>query len=155
MNRSTPGLLVHNQLLEPPKPMSIELVMPSNHLTLSPLVFCHQSLPASRSFPVSQLFASSGQRIGASASKSVLPMNLFIIAKTLMEPRYSSVSEWISCGISRQWNIIHSKNENELPIHEKTWKKLKYILLNKRNQLEKGYMPFNSVTSGKIKLWGQ
>ena len=72
-----------------------------------------------------------------------------------MEPRYSSVSEWISCGISRQWNIIHSKNENELPIHEKTWKKLKYILLNKRNQLEKGYMPFNNVTSGKIKLWGQ
>ena len=46
--------------------------------------------------------------------------NLFIIAKTLMEPRYSSVSEWISCGTSRQWNIIHSKNGNKLPIHEKT-----------------------------------
>ena len=102
-----------------------------------------------------QLFASGGQSIGVSASKSVLPMNLFIIAKTLMEPRYSSVSEWISCGLSRQWNIIHSKNENELPIHEKTWKKLKYTLLNKRNQLEKGYMPFNNMTSGKIKLWGQ
>lgn len=43
----------------------------------------------------------------------------------------------------------------ELGSHRKTWKKLKCILLNKRNQLEKGYMPFNNVTSGKIKLWGQ
>ena len=34
-----------------------------------------QSLPASGSFPVSQLFESGGQSIGASASASVLPMN--------------------------------------------------------------------------------
>ena len=34
-----------------------------------------QSFPASGSFPVSQLFTSGGQRIGASASASVLPMN--------------------------------------------------------------------------------
>ena len=129
------------------------------HPTISfsavPFSSCPQSFPASGSFQMGQLFASGGQSIGVSASKSVLPMNLFIIAKTFMEPRYSSVSEWISCGISRRWNIIHSKNENELPIHEKTWKKLKCILLNKRNQLEKGYKPFNNVTFGKIKLWGQ
>ena len=36
---------------------------------------CPQSLPASGSFPMSQLFVSGGQSIGASASKSVLPMN--------------------------------------------------------------------------------
>ena len=35
-----------------------------------------QSFPASGSFPVSQLFASGGQRIGASASASVSPMNI-------------------------------------------------------------------------------
>ena len=35
-----------------------------------------QHFPASRSFPVSQLFASDGQSIGASASASVLPMNI-------------------------------------------------------------------------------
>ena len=35
-----------------------------------------QSFPASRSFPMSQLFASGGQSIGASASTSVLPMNI-------------------------------------------------------------------------------
>ena len=34
-----------------------------------------QSLPASGSFPVSQLFAWGGQSIGVSASASVLPMN--------------------------------------------------------------------------------
>ena len=35
-----------------------------------------QSLPASGSFPLSQLFASGGQCIGDSASTSVLPMNI-------------------------------------------------------------------------------
>ena len=36
---------------------------------------CPQSLPASRSFPMSQLFAWGVQSIGVSASASVLPMN--------------------------------------------------------------------------------
>ena len=36
---------------------------------------CPQSLPASGSFPVSQLFAWGGQSIGVSALASVLPMN--------------------------------------------------------------------------------
>ena len=35
-----------------------------------------QSFPASGSFPMSQSFASGGQSIGASASASVLPMNI-------------------------------------------------------------------------------
>ena len=35
-----------------------------------------QSLPATRSFPMSQFFASGGQSIGVSASASVLPMNI-------------------------------------------------------------------------------
>ena len=34
MNRSMPGLPVRYQLRSPPKPMCIELVMPSNHLIL-------------------------------------------------------------------------------------------------------------------------
>ena len=32
MNRSTPGPPVHHQLQSPPKPMSVELMIPSNHL---------------------------------------------------------------------------------------------------------------------------
>ena len=57
--------------------MFIELVMPSNHLILCcPLLLCPQSFPASGSFPVSQFFASGAQSIRASASASVLPMNI-------------------------------------------------------------------------------
>ena len=37
---------------------------------------CLQSFPASGSFPVNQLFTSGGQSIRASASTSVLPMNM-------------------------------------------------------------------------------
>ena len=55
------------------KLMCIESVMPSCHLI--PFSSCPQSLPASGSFPMSQLFAWGGQRIGVSASASVLPMN--------------------------------------------------------------------------------
>ena len=55
----------------------IELVMPSNHVILCrPFSSCPQSLPPSGSFQMSQLFASCGQRIGASASALVLPMNI-------------------------------------------------------------------------------
>ena len=57
--------------------MSIELVMPSNHLySVDPFSSCLQSLPASASFPVSQFFTSCDQSIGASASASVLPMTI-------------------------------------------------------------------------------
>ena len=57
--------------------MSVESVMPSNHLLLCrPFSSRLQSFPASGSFPVSQLFLSGGQRTGVSASASVLPVNI-------------------------------------------------------------------------------
>ena len=60
----------------PPKTMSIELMMPSNHLILChPLLLLPSIFPIIRVFQMSQLFASGGQSIGVSASKSVLPMN--------------------------------------------------------------------------------
>ena len=50
------------------------------HQIISPSVTscssCPQSFPASGSFPMSKLFASSGQSIGASASARVLPVNI-------------------------------------------------------------------------------
>ena len=55
---------------------SIELVMPSSHLILChPFSSCPQSLPASESFPMSQLFAWGGQSTGVSALAIVLSMN--------------------------------------------------------------------------------
>ena len=76
MNRSTPGLPVHHQLLEFTQTHAhrvSDAIQPSHpvlHFTS-----CPQSLPASESFPMSQLFSWGGQSIGVSASASVLPMN--------------------------------------------------------------------------------
>ena len=59
------------------KLMSIDLVMPSNHLIhCHPLLLLLWSFPASGSFQMSQFFTSGGQSIGVSASTLVLPMNI-------------------------------------------------------------------------------
>ena len=50
--------------------------LPTTSSFVSPFSSYPQKFPASGSFPVSQLLASSGQSIGASASASVLPMNI-------------------------------------------------------------------------------
>ena len=78
-----PHGLQHARLPCPsPTPGACSNSCPSNwwcHPTISSSViplFCLQSFPASGSFPMSQLFASSGQSIGASALTSVLPMNI-------------------------------------------------------------------------------
>ena len=53
MNRSTPGLPVHHQLPESTQPMSIESVMPSNHLMLYRLLLLLPSI-----FPSIRVFSS-------------------------------------------------------------------------------------------------
>ena len=88
-----PSLSITNSR-SPPKPMSIESVMPSNHLILCcPLLLLPQSFPASESFPMSQLFPSGGQSIGVSASASVLPMN---------------IQDWVPLGWTG-WTSLQSK----------------------------------------------
>ena len=58
------------------KLMSIESVMQSDHSSVVPCSSCLQSFQASGLFPISWLFTSGGQSIGASASASVPPMNI-------------------------------------------------------------------------------
>ena len=77
----TPWIAAHQASLSntnfrsPPKLISIQSVMPSSHLILChPFSSCPQSLPASGSLPMNQLFAWGGLRIGVSASASVLPI---------------------------------------------------------------------------------
>ena len=74
-----------------PKLMSIELVMPS--------VFnwCLQSFPASGSFPMSQVFTSGDQSIGASVSVSVLPMNI----QGWFPLEWTGLFSFLSKGLSR------------------------------------------------------
>ena len=76
MDCSMPGFPVHHQLPELLKLISIKLLMPSTiSSSVVPFSSCPQSFPASGSFPVSRFFTS-GQGIGASASASVLPMDI-------------------------------------------------------------------------------
>ena len=53
-----------------------DAIQPSCSSSVVPFSFCLQSFPPSGSFPMSQFFASGGQSTGASASASVLPMNI-------------------------------------------------------------------------------
>ena len=67
---------------------------------------------------------------------------LFIIAKTWKQPRCPSVGEWINNLWYIQTMEYYSVlKRNELSSHEKTWKKLKCMLLkeysSERNQYEK------------------
>ena len=81
------------------------------HPTISssviPVSSCLQSFPASGSFQNSQLFASSGQSIGTSASASVLPVN---------------IQGWFSLGLSDLFSLLfllyrHMKSTPRLNYH--------------------------------------
>ena len=77
MDCSTPGFFVLHISWSLLKFMSIESVMPSNHLILCcPLLLLPSIFPSIRVFffPMSQFFTSGGQSIGVSASASVLPI---------------------------------------------------------------------------------
>ena len=66
------------------------------HPTISSSVVpfsCLQSLPATRSFPVRQFFASGGQSIGVSSSASILPNN---------------IQDWFPLGLTG-WISLQSK----------------------------------------------
>ena len=67
------------------------------HPTISssavPFSSCLQSFPASGSFPMSQFFTAGGQSIGASASASVLTVN---------------IQDWFPLGLTG-WISLHSK----------------------------------------------
>ena len=73
MDCSTPGFPVHHQLLELAQ---THVHHPTTSSSVIPFSFCLQSFSASGSFQMSLFFVSGGQSIGASASASVLPMNI-------------------------------------------------------------------------------
>ena len=87
--------------------MSVESVVLSNHLILSPtFYFCFKPFPESGSFPMSRLFASGVQFIGASASACLsseylglisLKMDWFgllAVQGTLQRPRPPALGAW-------------------------------------------------------------
>ena len=72
MNRSMLGLPVHHQLLEFTQ-THFHWVSEAISSSVVPFSSCPQSLPASESFPMSQLFAWGGQSSGVLALASFLP----------------------------------------------------------------------------------
>ena len=83
---STLDFPVHHQLpeLAQTRPSS-QWCHPTISSSVIPFSSHLQSFPASGSFPVSQFFPSTGQSIGASASASVLPLN---------------IQDWFSLGLT-------------------------------------------------------
>ena len=76
--------LYHTKFLSPPRSSRIcstscplsRWCHPTIWFSVIPFSSCLQTFPTSGSFPMSQFFASCGQRTGTSASVSVLPMNI-------------------------------------------------------------------------------
>ena len=80
---------------------------PTISSSVTPFSFCHQSIPASGSFPISWLCASGGQSIETSVSASVLPM-------TIQDWIVLGWTDWISLqskGLSRVVSNHNSKNK--------------------------------------------
>ena len=100
--------------------MSIESVM---YLTISssaaPFSFCLQSFLASGSFPVSQLFASGGQSIGASASVSVLLKNTHGLFPLGLTNLFSLLSK----GLSRVFSSTTIQKHQFFGFQSSLWSK--------------------------------
>ena len=107
MDSSTPGFPVHHQLPEPAQTHSWSWwCHPTIASFVVPFSSCFQSFPASQSFLMSQLFASGGQSIGASASASVLPMN---------------IQDWSPLGLTG-WILSQSKGLSRIFSRTIVWK---------------------------------
>jgi len=105
------------------KLMSIESVMPSNHLILChPLLLLPSILPASGSFPMSQFFASGGRSIEGSASAPVLPMNIqgwfpFELSLNLCGPLLEGLQSWAPSVGEITWSASPSRKKKPLQTH--------------------------------------
>ena len=81
---------------------------PTISSSVTPFSSCPQSFPSSRSFPMSQFFESSGQRIGVSASASILAMNI----QDWFPLGWTGLISLLSKGLSRVFsNTIVQKHQ--------------------------------------------
>ena len=83
----------------------------------TPFSFCLQSFPTSESFPMSQLFASSRQRIRASASVSTLPMN----TQSRFPLGLTGLISMLSKGLSRVFSRITIQKHQFFSVQPSLW----------------------------------
>ena len=129
MDWSTPGIPVL-QYLPQITQTNVYSAMSFNHLILccSLLLlfsFFPHSFLASGSFPMSRLFASGGQSVGASASASVLPMNIqgwFSLGLTrLISLQSKGLSRVFSSTIVRKHRFLGIQLSLCFNSHIRTW----------------------------------
>ena len=109
MNRSTPGLPVHHHLLEFTQihiHWVSDAIQPSHPVV--PFSSCPHSLPASESFPMSQLFAWGGQSTGVSALVSFLPK----------KSQDWSPLEWTGCIFLQSKGLSRVFSNTTVPKHQ-------------------------------------
>ena len=134
MNCSTQGFPIHHQLVEFTQ-THVHWVGDTTEPSVIPFSSCLQSCPASGSFPMNQFFISGGYSIGASASASVLPMNI----QDSLPLRWTG---WLSMqfkGLSRVFSNITVQNHqffgtqlsSQSNSHIHTWLLEKTIALTK------------------------
>ena len=100
-------------------------VMSSSHLILScPLLLLPSIFPSIRSFQMSQFFTSSGQSAGASASASILPMNIqewFPLRLTSLFLQSKGLSRVFSNTTVQKHQFFGAQLSSQSNSHMRTW----------------------------------
>ena len=142
------------------KLMSIKLVMPFNHLIVCrPLLLLPSIFTSTRSFPMTQFFASGGQSTGASTSASFLPMNIhswFPLGQTglvSLQPKglsriFSNTTvqkhQFLLCSAFFMVQLSHPYMTAEKTIHLTRWTfvgKVMSLLFNMLSRLVIAFLP--------------
>ena len=113
---------------------------PTISSSAAPFSSCPQSFPGSRSFPMNGLFASGGQSIRASASASVLQMNI----QSWFPLGLTGLISLLSKGLSRVFSSTTIWKHQLFGTQPSLWSKIHiYIWL-----LEKPYLwPYGSLSA--------
>ena len=140
-NSSRPNGLQHAR---PPCPSPTPIVYSNScplsrwyHPTISysviPFSLFLLSFPASGSFPMSHLFASSSQSIGASVLASVLPMNIlcWFPQCLYMQPKWTCKlsPDVMVVGVAGLWEAIRSQGQSPSELYYHYYKKTSEIYL--------------------------
>ena len=125
---STPGFPVLHYLLEFAQ-IHVHWVNDAIYASISssvtPFSSCPQSFPESEYFLMSQFLASGGQRIGASASASALPMNIqdwFLLGLTgLISLQSKGLSRVFSSMTVQRYQFFSTQPSLRSNSHIRTW----------------------------------
>ena len=134
MNCSTSGLPVHHQLPEFTQThvrRVHDAIQPSHPVV--PSSSCPQSLPASESFPMSQLFAWGGQSTGVSALAPFLPKN---------------TQGWSPS----EWTTVVKENNGELSIFD-CFNFCLEIYTTREKEIKRPLTSVTKITSLLFQIW--